>query len=371
MQTTEAYFQIKLYSPAGVLKCTVTDYKVLVYRNVVNTPGICTFTIDLDSEAIQYLINNAQVEVWRKVIKTASKEVIVDWTREWYGVFKDNSILFKDNHMYFSAVCIGDIALLGTREILFYSGVSGKSSFGSNKAETIMKEMVKYNATSSATTGNGRIRDGAITGVTVQTDAAGGNTIASWSCAWDNLLKSLQALAKVAGGDFNLVKTGLAAWEFRFYAGQLGTDRSAAVVFSLERGNMKDPEITQVRSTEKTVVAVLGQGEGSARRVRVATGANYSASNDVEHAYDARNETDSDAALDARGALVAKQDEESISLNFEIVQTDGSRYGLHYFLGDLTTAIFAGYTETLKITSVEVSSTSEENEKVIVKVSNV
>ena len=370
MQTFESTFQIKISSTAGVLKHTVTDYKDMAIRKKVNAAGVLAFTIDFENEAIQYMVADALVEVWRKVINTTTGETVIDWTREWNGVFKDYSIKFIENQYFFNAVCVGDMALLSGREILYYAGTTGKTKFTGQKAETIMKDLVKYNAGSSATTGNGRIRTGTITGLSVEADSARGNTL-NFSCAWENLLESLQKIAKVGGADFDLVKTGVAAWEFRYYPGQLGTDRTASVVFSLDRGNMKNPELLIIRSLEKTAIAVLGAGEESSRRIRVVTGANYSATNDIEEAYDARNETDTDAALDSRGAVIAKEKEKTVALEFEIVQTEGARYGQHYFLGDLVTAIFAGYSETLKVTAVEISSSVSDVEQIFVEVSNV
>ena len=91
-----------------------------------------------------------------------------------------------------------------------------------DSSEYVAKELVKYNLTSSGTTGDARARTVTITGVSIQADAGTGNTI-SFKCAWRNLLASIQEVAQIGGGDFDLIKTGTQAWEFRWYNGQRGT----------------------------------------------------------------------------------------------------------------------------------------------------
>ena len=122
-----------------------------------------------------------------------------------------------------------------------------------------MKTLVSYNAGSSATAGNSRLRTGTISGLTVEADGANGNTL-DWFCAYDNLLESLQKLAAIAGGDFDLAQTAVGAWQFRWHTGQLGTDRTATAIFALERSNMANPQDQLLRTVEKTACIVGGKG---------------------------------------------------------------------------------------------------------------
>src|SRR5690606_30648784 len=132
--------------------------------------------------------------------------------------------------------------------------------------ETVMKALVTYNATSSGTTADGRIRNVATGGltITVEADGGGGNTV-DWYCAHDHLLETLQKLARIAGGDFDLIKTAATTWDFKFYDGQRGTDRSSSVIFSLDHGNMARPRYQIDRREERTVAIVGGGGEGDDR----------------------------------------------------------------------------------------------------------
>jgi hypothetical protein len=239
--------------------------------------------------------------------------------------------------------------------VAWKAGTASRSVFTSDPAETIMKTLVSYNAGSAATTGHGRIRTGTITGISTAADGADG-TVTDWYCAYDNLLETLQKLARIAGGDFDLVKTGAQAWEFEFYTTRLGTDRSATVIFSLEYDNMSNPRFVTQRLSEATVALVGGQGEGSLRQVVTRTGANYAAGNDIEIFVDARD-AGSTAGLNAKGDTVLEERRAYDQFDFDVLQTAVSLYGKHYFLGDLVTAVnpFTGTALARKINGVTVT----------------
>jgi hypothetical protein len=208
-----------------------------------------------------------------------------------------------------------------------------------------MKTLVQYNAGASATTANGRIRDGVIEGITVAADGGFGNVI-SKGCAYENLLEALQKIAAIGGGDFDLVKTGAATWQFRWYTGQRGTDRTDSVLFALERGNMAAPEYTHDRVDERTVAIVAGQGEESDRAVEVRTGPDYAADNDIETFVEASDLTTT-AGLQSRGDTELEESRARQQFEFAVLQTPGCFYGVHYGLGDLVKAQY-GITTPLR-----------------------
>lgn len=256
--------------------------------------------------------------------------------------------------------------MLGWRIVAWPAATANRSKFTSAKAETIMKTLVEYNAGASATTGNGRHRTGTITGISTAADAAGGNTL-DWYCAHAILLETLQKLALVAGGDFDLVKTGAQAWEFEFYPGQLGTDRSGEVVFALDYDNMANPRFRTGRLGEKTVAIVGGQGEDSQRDITVRTGANYSSSNDIEVFVDAREiDKGNTAGLQAKGDQELEALRALDQFDFDVLQTAVGAYGRHYFLGDLVTVVspFTGAASDRKVRSVTVTVDQQRHEQI-------
>jgi hypothetical protein len=263
--------------------------------------------------------------------------------------------------------CPGLMSMLAWRIVAWPAGTASRSKFTSAKAETIMKTLVTYNATSSASVANGRIRAGEIAGLSVEADGAHGTSL-DWFCAYEPLLDALQKLAAVAGGDFDLVKLTATTWQLRWYTGQLGTDRSATVIFALPRGNMANPQYKDLRVDEKTVCVVGGQGEGAARAVAVRTGDNYGASNDIEM-FTNGSSSDTTAGLQAQGDAALGENQARQQFSFDALQTPATLYGTHYVLGDLVTAVnpFTAASVTLKIDEVAVSIQGNGDEKIDVR----
>lgn len=177
-----------------------------------------------------------------------------------------------------------------------------------------------------------------------------------WYCSNDNLLETLQALALVGGGDFDLVKSDLNSealvWDFRFYDGQLGIDRSATLTFAIGRGNMIDPLFEMNREEEATIAIVGGEGIEADRDYLTRTGTNYSANNHIEMFVSSHAETV--AGRQAAGDKRLDNREARELFEFGIKQTPFCVFGVHFGLGDLAKAVnpFTGTSTTVKINAV-------------------
>lgn len=323
----------------------------LSYTKRVNSPGTLVFSLEGGNASLAASVGHRWIiEVWRRDADNA-----IAWYRDFIALVKARTWSFSD-HETVSIHCEGILSLLSDRYILYYAGTANRSTFSNVKAETIMKTLVSYNAGTNATTGNGRIRAGVIAGLTVETDGAAGKTL-SLSCAWDNLLETLQKIAAIGGGDFDLVPdTTPPNYKFRWYTGQLGTDRTASVTYALEHGNMSNVKYSDSYINARSVAIVGGRGEMSARAIEVCTGAGYdSLTNNVEIFVNGSNEATASAlqALgDARLNSVGRRQE----FEFEALQTPACLYGKHVFLGDLVTARYRDIvTVTRKILQVQVS----------------
>ncbi|MBX6770892.1 MAG: hypothetical protein IRY83_04150 [Chloroflexi bacterium] len=355
-----AEYRLDLHTAAGVKVAEITDFLMLSYSRRVNAPGLLTVTLRGDHPALTSLELDGQAIVYRRNPTMG----LGTWTADFWGLWRYQERRYTD-HDTVELRFPGILSLLARRIVAWAAGTTNRSSFQNVKAETVMKTLVSYNAGANATTANGRIRNGAITGLTVETDQARGNTI-SRDCAYRNLLEVLQELAPIAGGDFDLVKTGTQAWEFRWYTGQRGTDRTATLLFALERGNMAEPRFAHDRLDERTVAIVGGQGEGVDRAVVVRTGADYAATNDIEVFVDARSESTTDG-LDAKGDAKLFDVRARPTFKFSILQTPACYYGVHYFLGDLVTARYRDIQTTQKIVGVSVSLDRDGAEKIDVE----
>lgn len=333
----------------------------LAYTKKVNHPGFMIFRLRGDHELLASIADKWQVEVWRKPEGQA-------WARDFVGLYRQPEWAWGE-YSIFQGYCPGLMSILGWRIVNYPAGTADKTVFTSDPAETVANTLVKYNATSDATTGNGRKRDGAISGLTVEANGAAGNTI-NWYCAQANLLETLQDIARVGGGDFDVVKTSSTAWQWRWYEGQLGTDRSASVTFAMDYGNMANPSYRETVIDEKTVACVWGQGEGTDRDYVTRTGTNYHATtNNIEVYINAQDidlgDTD---GLNSRGDTELDAVEARNEFTFDVLQAPATLYGVHYFLGDKVTAVnpFTGNSATLKVDQVTVSFDSKGGEKIAV-----
>lgn len=338
-----ADYRLDVYNDSGVLQGTLTGTAAGGVENKsgflslscvkrVDAPGLLTFSLRGDHPLLSTLADKWQFELWRKPHG-------LTWGREIAGIFRAGQWSYGEKSTIV-LFCPGIISLLGMRIINYHADFANYTVFDGVAAETIMKRLVKYNITSFASLG--RKRSGAnwpATEITVETDGAGGNTL-DWYCFGENLLENLQKLAAIAGGDFDLVKTSPTAYQFRWYTGQLGTDRSATVKFALGLGNMGIPQYSESHTDEQTVACVWGRGEGADRDYVTRTGTNYSTTNDIELFINATDvELGNTGGLNDRGDQKLREVEATRSFSFDALQAPATLYGVHYFMGDLVTVI--------------------------------
>lgn len=355
-------YQLRVYNRAGTIQHLITDFLSLSYVKEMNAAGLLTFDLLADHRAVADLDLDWQVEVWRR-----NAEQGIDWYCDYYGFWRgEERSANSDGRAVYRALCQAQLGMLGRAIVGYKANTSSRSLFVGTPAETIAKLLVTYNLTSSGTTADGRVRTVTRTGITVP--ASGGTgTLMDLGCAWRNLLDVLRDVAAVGGGDFDLVKTAAASWEFTWYDGQLGTDRSASVVFALEYGNVSAPKLTRTYLKERSVGIVGGQGTDSARVIEVRTGTNYAADyNDTEAFIDAR-QLSTALALRQYGDAELYDRRAFNDLTFDVLQVPQTLYGKHYFLGDLVTARYEDVTAVKKVERVTVAMTPDGSERIRVE----
>lgn len=317
---------VRIRNRAGVRQYDVTDFLALDYSKYVNDVGLLNVDLSGSHQAIAALEKDGQVEVWRY----DDDEDMAPYC-DFYGLYRGrNRTTPRENkNGIFTMKCVSQLHFLKRALIAFYAGTNLRNDFTADPAETVMKLMVRYNATSDATTGNSRLRTVGTwaTHITYAADTAAGSNITK-AFAHRNLLEALQEVAVLGGLDFDLVKTAAQAWEFRTYT-LLGTDRTATVKFSLEWDNLGNPALVGNDIDEATVAIVGGEGVAGARDFDVFTGPNYVAGyNDIETFVNAAQQgaTSLEAAGNARlNELRARDD-----FRFEVLQLGAYRYGRDY-----------------------------------------
>ena len=340
-------YELWIYNRAGVLRRQVTDFLRLEYVKERNAVGLLAFDLRAGHSAIAYLEPDGIVEVLR-----ADPEAGIARYVDFGGFYVDDwkRSANSDGNTYFRANC-PDYNDLLAREIVDWSAnTADRSTFSNVAAETIAKTLVGYNIGPSALASNGRRRTSDLTAktISIQADAAAGNSL-TLGCAWQNLLTTLQGIAKTGGGDFAMVRTADAMWEFRWYPGQLGTDRSATVKFSLAYDNMESPSLTRNRLREKTLAVVGGQGQEDQRLLVTRTGTNYDATYNSRVAFVQASQNTTAAGLNQAGDARLSEMEARDDLSFGIKQTAARRYGRDYFHGDLVEGYYEGITATKQI----------------------
>lgn len=352
-----ADYYLDVYDTSGARQFVISDFTSLSYLRKVNAPGLLQVGLRGDHPALASIGDKWQVEVWRKPDGGI-------YARDFVGLVRQMEYYYGDRPKAV-ITCPGLMSMLSWRIVAWYAATANRSKFTSVVGETIMKTLVDYNAGANATTGNGRVRAGTISGLTVETDGAHGNTL-DWSCAWENLLNCLQELAPLAGGDFDLVKTAATTWNFRWYTGQLGTDRSTTVIFAVDRGNMANPQYKELRVDEKSVCIAGGRGEGSSREIATRTGSNYNATTNNIEMFTNGSSAETTAGLEAQGDSNLEANRADIQFGFDVLQTPATAYGTHYTLGDLVTAVnpFTGASVTLKVDQVNISLADDGQESI-------
>lgn len=364
-----ASYEVRIYSPAGVAMERLlgssgdgttnvnAGWLGLSYAKGVNEIGTGAFSINVDSGALDALqvdgdpILDAQVEFWRR-----DDENGIEPYCDFFGFQRDRHYdTDEDGTTTYTALLEEQSDYLRRSIVSYRANVANRSLFSAVATETILKTLVTRNATSAGTTADGRDNNvdawGAFISVAADTAAGTSQTL---SCMGDILYEVVQRVANAGGLDFSLVKTGARAWQFRT-AALLGTDRSASVTFALQYGNMRNPSLHSNRRSEKTRVIVGGQGVDTARAMRTRTGANYHATTNSYELFHNGSQYTTNAGLDSAGDERLEELRARDTLSFDVIQVPSTLYGLHYFLGDKTSAYVLGKSYVPQIRRVQVS----------------
>jgi len=341
-------YTVQVYNSAGTLQATVVDFLAIKVTRIVNGIDVLAMRLGGTSPSVSTIVYGGIIEVYRQDIEAGIASY-----REFAGIIRGITQTITDQTVY-DIQAVGFNAILADRQVAYYAGVANKSQYTAQPAETIMKSLFNQNLGSSATTANGRFLDGRLTGATASATTGAGTSL-TISVAQMNLLQALQRVQLSASGDFAVVYTAPATWAFNWYTGQLGTDRSASVVFSIDNGTIGKLIIRTARIDDVTAVVVAGQGEGSARAI-VTRPASLPTGLGLREGYaDARNQKTT-AEYQALGDMVlSNATRQRSAVDAVVLQSDALRYGRDYFFGDLVGVYTGSATVTRKIAQIELS----------------
>ena len=297
------------------------------------------------------------LEVWRE-----DEEAGIDRYCEARFLHQDLRIWRDANGWHFMSVGVGYNDLLARTHV--QAPAQTAQSIKSGYAESVLKAFVDQEAGAGA---GSRAR----TDLSIEADGGGGTYLRNVNGFNTNLLALCQHIARIGGGDFDVVGDEYGTAELRWYDGQLGSDRRASVLFASEYNNLRFPSWMMRNTGVVNSVLVYGRGEGADRtRALVEDAASIALSkwNRREVGRDARDvdEENETEQLEQRGQELIEKNRYAETIDYQIVQTAGWMYGQHYYLGDLVSVRPLDVTYDRKIESVTI--TQNEGEPEIVEV---
>lgn len=327
------------------------------YVKHVNSAGGFIWRLSGNHPVLDLLEENGQVEVWRNPGAGG-------WYRDFTAIWTDDYDYEYSESLDMTGYAPGPLAILDWSTVAWPAQVDNRSTFSAARAETAAKALVQYNVTADAGTANGRDLDwrGPFS-VTIEADREQGTELDA-SCSRQPLLGTLQDLAASGGGDFDLVRsaTDPLSWQFRWYHGQRGEDRTGTVRFAIELANMRNVSFKHRGSRAQTAAIVGGQGEGSGREIEVQLSSEDGSTRHREVFVNATEvklgEID---ALRDKGDRYLAENADTEVFTFDVAQTPNSKYGIHYCvagaIGDLVTVIQpkTGEAQTHKLVEVTVA----------------
>lgn len=350
-------YTVQVYNSAGTLQATVVDFLAIRIIRVVNGIDVLAIQLGGTSPSVSSIVYGGIIEVYRQDIEAGIASY-----REYAGIIRGIEQIITDQTIY-DIQAVGFNALLADRQVAYFAGVANKTQYTAQPAETIMKSLFNQNIGSSASTANGRFLDGRITGATASATTGAGTSM-SINVAQLNLLQAMQKVQLSAGGDFAVVYTAPATFTFTWYTGQLGTDRSASVIFSVGNGTIGKLVVRTSRIDDITAIVVAGQGEGSARAI-VTRPSSLPTGLDLREGYaDARNQKTTTEYQQLGDVMLALATRQRSSVDAVVLQSNALRYGRDYFFGDLVGVYTGAATVTRKIATIELSLSKEGAESI-------
>jgi hypothetical protein len=141
------------------------------------------------------------------------------------------------------------------------------------------------------------------------------------------------------------------------------------VIFSVATGTIGKLVVRTARIDDVTAVIVAGQGEGSARAI-VTRPASLPTGLDLREGYvDARNQKATAEYQQVGTALITQYERQRTTVAASVLQSDALRYGREYFFGDLVSVYTGSATVTRKVSSIELSVSTEGAESINVGLS--
>lgn len=259
-----------------------------------------------------------------------------------------------------------------TRRIIAYDAGSSYTSKSADQADDLIKAFARENLGASVSAAN---RDSTTAADQAQTDistyltipadvgAAASVAKAATRRRLDEVVHELGEASTTAGTYLTaeIVSPGDGTLTLQTYTTQRGTDHrygtADPVIFSAARGNIENVALDEDWTEEVTVAIAGGQGEEAARLIRVAADTTRLAAspfNRIERFVDMSNVSDATQLQDEADAAL-RAGRPRVTLEGDLVETDGCTRGLHFDLGDMVTVLEGGLLYDVRLDMLRIS----------------
>ena len=233
--------------------------------------------------------------------------------------------------------------ILDGREVEYNAGSAQASKTG--VACDVMKAVIRENFTAATDT----TRNLSASYFTVDGDDGFGATVTK-AFSRQYVYSTIQNLcnqSREAGTwvTFDVVYSGSLPLVFKTYKDQRGSDITDQLLLSDEAGNIANPDLDFDWTGEYTACYVAGKGEESTRKVGSATNAErLNESIWSRREYITENfQLAVEASLDAEAAAYLDKFSPRVVFTGEIVETEGTQYGINWNYGDKVRSKYLGY----------------------------
>ena len=370
MAVNYAVYQIVLYDDVGTRLAIIDDYRSMQYQKKINDGGFFSLFMDYNDPKRELFEVDGIIEIKRKIPGR------LDWYTDFIGHCEDfNTRLFSNANYQFNVVGTGQNGLLARRIIAFDETTAYAAK--NDASETVMKEYVKENIGSDATTANTRFADGRIISggtnlFSVQADAGNGIT---WQGdrSGKNLLEVLNEIARFSEIDFDVESnTAIGNYIFKTFVNQLGDDRTitgldsstglnaagnAPHIFSPERSNVQESSLSERHRKEANRVFAYGKGAGTTRNIRYRenTTAQSESALNIREVMRGASSQDSNTQLDDFADEWLEKLKTVEKFDFEPLDIPSSLYGVHYNFGDKITVKVGDVQANKRIVAVTIN----------------
>jgi hypothetical protein len=352
-------YTLRIATSDNAILAFIDDFSTLNY--VLRGDGqisACELTVPIIYKTIFAPSNiDYRITIWRSINNQVEK---LDGSTE----FLTRKWLFTDTTITITAESIQ--SLLRRRINAYAANNTTYTKFVTKYAGNIMKDLVRFNLTSSYSTA---LRDGNDDYVVVPNLVVAGNMNdgiqMSISCSRDNVYETITKISQssTTAGVWLIgqITSNGNTWTFETFPYFYGSNRTGQIMLSIANRNIENIELTYDRIAEQTAVITGGAGTDKARIIGSAFSAQITASvyNRTELFY-SQPQAKSLAVANNWSDAVLRQSRAAFGFQADILQTPNFVRGIDYDVGDILSLSFLDtiYNVRLDVVSVSISNGS-------------